>query len=231
MEQNISYVPRSAIKSQVLAYFVAEWTEIQTPQAPIEHETWIMYFGGSVTKEEAGAGLVFVLPLGVRMEYMVRLHFPASNNITEYESFINGLRIAVDLRIWHPEIRGDSELVIDQVMKEKNCVNPNMAAYCQAVRELEGKFHGLEHHHVLCDYNKATDILAKTASSRKPVLHGVFSSDQRTPFMRGRREAIRIRRAGGHGYRPTTRAKPRGPRLVLPHPEWLVEGKPPSYQT
>jgi ribonuclease HI len=149
MEQNISYVPRSAIKSQVLAYFVAEWTEIQTPQAPIEHETWIMYFGGSVTKEEAGAGLVFVLPLGVRMEYMVRLHFPASNNITEYESFINGLRIAVDLRIWHPEIRGDSELVIDQVMKEKNCVNPNMAAYCQAVRELEGKFHGHQLHYVV----------------------------------------------------------------------------------
>jgi hypothetical protein len=29
--QNISYAPCSAIKSQVLTDFVAEWTEIQTP--------------------------------------------------------------------------------------------------------------------------------------------------------------------------------------------------------
>jgi hypothetical protein len=35
---------QSAIKSQVLEYFVAEWTEIQTLLAPIEHKTWTMYF-------------------------------------------------------------------------------------------------------------------------------------------------------------------------------------------
>jgi hypothetical protein len=91
MGQNISYAPRSAIKSEVLADFVAEWTEIQTPPAPIDHETWIMYFDGSVMKEGAGVGLVFISPLGVRMEYLVRLHFPASNNVTEYEALINGL--------------------------------------------------------------------------------------------------------------------------------------------
>jgi hypothetical protein len=70
MGQNITYAPRSAIKSQVLADFVAEWMEIQTPLTSIEHETWIMYFGGSVMKEGAGVGLVFISPLGVRMEYL-----------------------------------------------------------------------------------------------------------------------------------------------------------------
>jgi hypothetical protein len=55
--QNITYAPLSAIKSQVLADFVAEWTEMQTPPAPIEHETWNMYFDGSVMKEEVGVGL------------------------------------------------------------------------------------------------------------------------------------------------------------------------------
>jgi hypothetical protein len=122
---------RSAIKSQVLADFVAEWIEIQPPPS-IEHETWTMYFDGSVMKEGVGVGLVFISPLGVRMEYMVRLHFLASNNATEYEALINGLRIAVELGIKRLEIRGDLELVVDQVMKDKNCVDP-MAAYCQAV--------------------------------------------------------------------------------------------------
>jgi hypothetical protein len=39
MEHNIMYAQRTAIKSQVLADFVAEWTEIQTPPVSIEHET------------------------------------------------------------------------------------------------------------------------------------------------------------------------------------------------
>jgi hypothetical protein len=69
--QNITYAPRSAIKSQVLADFMAEWTEIQTPLVSIEHETWIMYFDGSVMMEGASVGLVFILPLGVRLEYLV----------------------------------------------------------------------------------------------------------------------------------------------------------------
>jgi ribonuclease HI len=165
MGQNITYAPRSAIKSQVLADFVVEWTEIQTPPAKIEHETWIIYFDGSVMKEGAGVGLVFISPLGVRMEYMVRLHFPASNNVAEYEALNNGLWIVVELGIKCLEIRGDSELVVGKVMKDKNCVDPRMAAYCQAVRDLEGKFHSLELHHVLCNYNKAAGVLAKAASS------------------------------------------------------------------
>jgi ribonuclease HI len=144
---------------------VAEWTEIQTPPVSIEHETWTMYFDGSVMKEGAGVGLVFISPLGVRMEYMVRLHFLASNNAAEYEALINGLRIAVELGIKRLEMRGDSELVGDQVMKDKNCVDPKMVAYYQAVRDLERKFHSLELHHVLRDYNKAADVLAKAASS------------------------------------------------------------------
>jgi ribonuclease HI len=67
-----------------------------------------MYFDGSVLKEGAGVGLVFISPLGVHMEYLVRLHFPTSNNDAEYEALINGLRIAVELGIKCLEIRGDS---------------------------------------------------------------------------------------------------------------------------
>jgi ribonuclease HI len=69
-------------------------------------------------------------------------------------------------------------------MKDKNNMHPKMAAYYQAVRELEDKFHGLELHHVLHHYNKAADVLAKTASSRSPVPHGVFASDQHAPSVR-----------------------------------------------
>jgi ribonuclease HI len=137
-------------------------------------------------KEGAGVVLFFISPMGMHMEYMVRLHFPASNNTAEYEALINDLRIVVKLGIKHLEIRGDSELVVDQVMKDKNCVDPKMVAYCQDVRDLEGKFHGLELHHVLRDYNKVAGVLAKAASSRSPIPHGVFASDQHQPSVRAK---------------------------------------------
>ena len=50
-----------------------------------------MYFDWSLMNKGASSGLVFVSPLGVRMSYMVRLHFPSSNNVAEYEALINGL--------------------------------------------------------------------------------------------------------------------------------------------
>ena len=50
-------------------------------------------------KKGTGMGLVFVSPLGVRMRYMVHLHFRSLNNVAEYEALINGLRIAIELGI------------------------------------------------------------------------------------------------------------------------------------
>ena len=74
-------------------------------------------------KKGVGTGLVFVSPLGVRMRYMVHLHFPSSNNVAKYEALINDLRIAIELGIQWLDVRGDSQLVIDQIMKESSCHN------------------------------------------------------------------------------------------------------------
>jgi ribonuclease HI len=58
-----------------------------------------MYFDGSLIKTGAGAGLLFISPLRVHMRYMIRLHFAASNNVTEYEALVTGLRIAIELGV------------------------------------------------------------------------------------------------------------------------------------
>ena len=108
MDQGITYASRAAIKSQVLADLIAEWTEIQTPPAVVDQEYWMMYFDGSLMKKGTGVGLVFISPLVVCMRYMVWLHFPSSNNVAEYEALINGLRIAIEFGIRCLDIRGDS---------------------------------------------------------------------------------------------------------------------------
>ena len=99
MDQGISYAPRTAIKSQVLADFIVEWTKVQMPPMVIDQECWTMYFDGSLMKNGTGVRLVFVSPLRVRIRYMVRLHFPSSNNVAEYEALVNGLCIAIELGI------------------------------------------------------------------------------------------------------------------------------------
>ena len=115
-------------------------------------------------KKGTGAELVFVSPLGVHMRYMVRIQFPSSNNVAEYEALINSLRITIELGIRCLDVRGDSQLVVDQVMKESSYHDTKMAAYYQEVRWLEDKFNGLKLNHIPTCLNEAVDVLAKVAS-------------------------------------------------------------------
>jgi ribonuclease HI len=178
---NTFICPSEGHKIQVLADFLVEWVDTQLPTAPIQAELWTMYFDGSLMETGAGAGLLFISPLGKHVRYVIRLHFPASNNVAEYEALVNGLRIAVELGVRHLDARGDSQLVIDQVMKNSHCRDRKMEAYCDEVRRLENKFYGLELNHVARRYNKTADELAKIASGRMTVPPNVFSRDIHQP--------------------------------------------------
>jgi ribonuclease HI len=175
--EKLSFALKKAVKSQALADFLAEWTDTQLPTAPIQAELWTMYFDGSLMKMGAGSGLLFISPLGVHLRYVVRLHFAVSNNVAEYEALINGLRIAIELGVRRLDVQGDSQLVIDQVMKNSSCHDARMEAYCEEVWRLEDKFFGLELNHVARRYNEVADELAKIASGRTTVPPNVFARD------------------------------------------------------
>ncbi|XP_004971756.1 uncharacterized protein LOC101776519 [Setaria italica] len=59
-----------------------------------------------------------------------------------------------------------------------------MEAYCNEVRKLKDKFDVLELNHVVRHFNEAAGELTKAAFGRKPVLDGVFVSDQFKPSIR-----------------------------------------------
>jgi ribonuclease HI len=180
MGETLTYALCKAIKSQILVDFVAEWTNTQLPPLQIQAEYWTLYFDGSVMKTEAGAGLLFISPLGEHMS-AVRLHFPASNNIAEYEALLCGLQIAIETGIKRLNVRGDSQLVIDQVMKNASCHDEKMEAYRNTVHTLEDKFYGIELNHVRCKYNEEADELTKIASGRITVPPNIFTRDVAKP--------------------------------------------------
>jgi transposase InsO family protein len=97
--------------------------------------------------------------------------------MAEYEALLRGLKLAIETGIKRLDVRGDSQLVIDQVMKNASCHDDKMEAYCKAVRALEDKFYGIELNHVPRRYNEEANELAKITSGRITVPPNVFARD------------------------------------------------------
>jgi ribonuclease HI len=84
--------------------------------------------------------------------------------MAEYEALLCGLRITIETAVKRLDIRGDSQFVIDQVMKNTGCHDEKMEAYCNAVRALEDTFYNIELNYISRKYNEEADELAKIAS-------------------------------------------------------------------
>jgi hypothetical protein len=59
-----------------------------------------------------------------------------------------------------------------------------MATYFLEVHRLEGKFDGLELHHIRKSENNAVDALTKMGSLREPISPGIFLQHMREPSVK-----------------------------------------------
>ena len=151
-----------------------------------------MYFDDALNINGAGASILFITPTKDKLRHVLRIHFLASNNITEYEACLHGLRIAVELGVKRLMVYGDSTLVINQLNKDWSCSSEKMDAYCAEIRKLEGKFYGIEYHHVVRDQNQLADHLSKLGSSRAAISPGVFVQDLPVPSIKEDKEVEEV---------------------------------------
>ena len=63
-----------------------------------------------------------------------------------------------------------------------------MDSYCAETRKLEGKFYGIEYHHVVHDQNQLIDHLSKLGSSRAAIPPKVFIQDLLAPSIKEEKE-------------------------------------------
>jgi ribonuclease HI len=172
---DISYVNRTAIKSQVLPDFFIDWIQSQTPATPDTSGTWIMYFDGLKRNMGAGAGVVLISAQGDKMKYVLRMKFPLpTNNEAEYEALLHGMRMAKACGTTRLEIYGDSNLIVQQSMNMCDAVSDNMIAYREMSRLMEGKFEGYELKHIGRASNEEADTLANIGSACSAMPDGVF---------------------------------------------------------
>ncbi|XP_057545948.1 uncharacterized protein LOC130824941 [Amaranthus tricolor] len=158
----IEYEPRTAIKAQALADFIAEST---IPQHPEPNQEWKLYEDGSSTQSASGAGLLILSSVGVRMERAVRFEFAASNNEAEYEALLMGLKICHEAGTKVLSTFSDSQLIVGQVNGEFEAKDEGMKMYLQQVREFVKKFDKFTLVHIPRSQNAQADSLEKLASS------------------------------------------------------------------
>jgi hypothetical protein len=126
---SIDFKPSTAIKSQVLVNFMAEWRENQIPTPVDKLEHWTIYFDGCLKLDGGGARVLFISPQGEQLKYVLQILWEVSNNEAQYEALLHGLRLAISLGIKRLLIYGDSLLVVQQVNKEWDRNKTMMDAY------------------------------------------------------------------------------------------------------
>ena len=73
-EFDIRYQPRNAIKAQVLADFIAEFTPSHNDLDMMEDvKTWVVHVDGSSTLHTGGIVVILQSPGGDKLKYKVRL--------------------------------------------------------------------------------------------------------------------------------------------------------------
>ena len=113
----IGFVSKLAIKSQVLADFITDWTPTTPSHEQPKIETiWQLECDGAYQRDGAGASVVLTAPSGTQLKYAVRLNFKGcTNNVVEYEGLLLGLRKARVLGARRLSIRSDSELITGHI--------------------------------------------------------------------------------------------------------------------
>jgi ribonuclease HI len=170
----------NAIKSQVLADFVAELME---PGSRIEGDLpespWLIYCDEAWGVVGAGVAAILISPLGIKLCYATRLQFSSkvdkcTNNIAEYETILLGLHKLRAIGFQRCTLHTDSKVVARQIEKECIVMEPTLGRYLALVRRMENNFKGFTVEYIERTKNAEADELGKLAAHNSSVSINIF---------------------------------------------------------
>ena len=172
------YKPRTAIKGQVLADFIAEFApgdniltegeHRKDTERDLEKKDWVLHVDGAANSRGSGLGIVLISPEGELLEQAVRLGFGTSNNEAEYEALLHDLRAAKRLGTDPLTIHCDSQLIVNQLIGEYMAKGKRVVAYLDLAKNLLKGFHEFNIERVGREHNGHANSLARLASSVAP---------------------------------------------------------------
>ena len=152
-----------AVKGQVVVDFIVEFT-LGDGQGAEDMQQWNIYTDGSSNRRVGGAGIVIQTPKGDKIECMIRLDFPTTNNEAECEALVAGLDFAKVAGAENVVVHCDSQVVTSQINGGYECKNERMKRYLE---EVKNRISSLEVRFVQIPRgeNECADRLAKAASA------------------------------------------------------------------
>ena len=103
----------------------------------ILRKKWTMRFDGSATTTLNGVGVLLSCENGDTIPLSFKLGFSYSNNAAEYEAYLIGLIIALNIGVKHIRVLGDSNLVVSQVKGDFALREQSLATYKTWAQRLE----------------------------------------------------------------------------------------------
>jgi ribonuclease HI len=142
-EHTIDFGKRSIIKSQVLADFVVDWTSPSNITCDEELvPVWEIRCDGAWGRKGTSIAAIITSPAGVKLRYAARLDYKdpsnrCTNNTTEYEALLLGLRKVRALGASNFLVKCDAKVIKDHVEKESEAREPELVKYLTEVRKME----------------------------------------------------------------------------------------------
>jgi ribonuclease HI len=185
-EHTINFGKRSAIKSQVLADFVVDWTSPSNNAGDEELvPIWEIRCDGAWGRKGAGITTIITSPAGVKLRYAARLDYKdpsdrCTNGTAEYEALLLGLRKVRALGASNFLVRCDAEVIKDHVEKKSEAKEPELIKYLAEVRKMERHFFGFTIEHLPRKSNGKADELTKKVAKGEAMPSDVEGPIRRT---------------------------------------------------
>ncbi|KAL0355552.1 UNVERIFIED_CONTAM: hypothetical protein Sradi_4002100 [Sesamum radiatum] len=129
-EYDILYLPRTTNEAQALVDFVSKIAGISLEDTS-KTKKWLLRVDGSSTIRGSSAGIVITSPQGEDLEFAVKFDFKASNHEAEYETLVEGMKMAHEARARHLVASSNSQLIVKQVEGAYEAKDEKILQYLQ----------------------------------------------------------------------------------------------------
>jgi ribonuclease HI len=164
-EFDLEFHPRTTIKAQVLADFIAEFSNLPKSQETPAEEAWIAYVDGSSMKSWSGDGVVLITLDKEEIAVALKLGFPTTNNEVEYEAVIVGLSLEEHLGAKNLEIQSNSQVVVGHIQGGSEAKGKKMIKYLAKVLGFWDRFKRVVVTQIPRAKNERADALARLGSA------------------------------------------------------------------
>ncbi|XP_070031904.1 uncharacterized protein [Nicotiana tomentosiformis] len=173
-EFDIEYKPRTVIKSQVLANFVANFylglmplaAKVEMLVSGTVSGIWTLFTDRASNVKGSGLEIVLNTPLGETPRQAIR-SVPLTNNEAKYEALVSGLELARGLVSKVIEIKCDSQPVVNQVYGIFDTKEECMHQYFNKVQIFLSRFREWSIIHIIREVNVEAQELANLGLSTK----------------------------------------------------------------